>query len=90
MKIVPLVYKCYILWRRKVLWGLGLQLFWRKFAVFWAFCRDEVAFRDGARGRLRRASPEHAHAAWAWRPDVGPTGQATLSKWALFAYTAVT
>jgi hypothetical protein len=29
------VYKCIILGRRKVLWGLGLQLFSRKCGLFW-------------------------------------------------------
>ena len=40
------MYKCMILGRRKVVWGLGLQLFSGKWAVFWAFCRSGVAIQS--------------------------------------------
>jgi hypothetical protein len=49
LKIGLYVYKYIILRRRKVVWGLGLQLFSGKWAVFWAFCRSEVAIRGAVR-----------------------------------------
>ena len=58
LKIGLYVYKYIILRRRKVVWGLGLQLFSGKWAVFWAFCRSEVAIRGAVRWPRENGAPQ--------------------------------